>query len=76
MDTEDESQTLLCSDCFVDEGLRIDAFKRGLEQEGVCPNCKSSNGRKLTKDHINTLAWRFFVSGTTIRTKYGAAPVI
>lgn len=31
---------------------------------------------KLTGDHIKGLAWRFFVSGTTIRCDYGAAPVI
>lgn len=74
--SEDDSQPLLCSDCFVDEGLRIDSFKRGLEQDGNCPNCKSQSGRKLTKAHIQSLAWSFFVSGTTIRTQYGAAPVI
>lgn len=71
-----EIQTLLCSDCFVDEGLRIDAFKHGIEQEGSCPTCKSPNGRKLTKDHIEGIAWRFFVSGTTIRCEYGGAPII
>lgn len=71
-----DSQTLLCSDCFADEGLRIDAAKHGLERQGVCPNCKSPQGRKLTKKHIEALAWRFFVSGTTIRCQYGAAPVI
>ncbi|WP_088506085.1 RES family NAD+ phosphorylase [Burkholderia ubonensis] len=76
METVDDSQPLLCSDCFVDEGLRIDALKHGLEQEGGCPNCKSTSGRKLTKDHVLGLSWRFFVSGTTIRTEYGAAPVI
>lgn len=75
--TKDDGTTaLLCSDCFVDEGLRIDAYKHGFEQEGDCPNCKSPNGRKLTKDHIEALAWRFFVSGTTMRGNYGAAPVI
>lgn len=73
---KENSQPLLCSECFVDEGLKIDAFKSGFEQEGNCPNCKNLNGRKLTKDHIQKLAWRFFVSGTTIRTRYGAAPVI
>lgn len=71
-----DKQVLLCSNCFVDEGLRIDAFKHGLEQDGDCPNCNSPNGRKLTKGHVEGLAWRFFVSGTTIRTEYGAAPVI
>lgn len=67
---------VLCSDCFADEGLRIDAFKRGLEQEGNCPSCNSPRGRKLTKEQIKELAWRFFVSGTTRRGRYGAAPVI
>ena len=71
-----DSLPLLCSDCFTDEGLRIDAIKQGLEQQGACPNCKSLDGRKLTKKKVEGLAWRFFVSGTTIRCQYGAAPVI
>lgn len=71
-----ESLVLLCSNCFTDEGLRIDATKHGLTQDGECPNCRSLEGRKLTKEHIEALAWRFFVSGTTIRCEYGAAPVI
>lgn len=69
-------RVLLCSNCFVDEGLRIDATKHGLDERGYCPNCGSPDGRKLTKKHIEGLAWRFFVSGTTIRCQYGGAPVI
>lgn len=76
MSAEANTPALLCSDCFVDEGLRIDAFKHGLEDGGRCPSCDSRVGRKLTKEHIKALAWRFFVSGTTIRGEYGAAPVI
>lgn len=76
MTTEDNSQPLLCSDCFADEGLKIDATKHGLEQDGDCPNCKSPTGRKLTKELIKAVTWRFFVRGTTIRTEYGAAPMI
>lgn len=71
-----DNAILLCSECFADEGLRIDAAKHGLEQQEVCPNCGSIEGRKLSKKHIEGLAWRFFVSGTTIRCDYGAAPVI
>ena len=71
-----DNEILLCSDCFVDEGLRIDAEKRGLDQQDDCPSCNSSKGRKLTRKHIKGIAWRFFVSGTTIRCEYGAAPVI
>lgn len=74
--TMDDNKPLLCSDCFVDEGLRIDANKHGLDQQGDCPNCNSSKGRKLTKKHIESIAGRFFVRGTTIRCEYGAAPVI
>jgi hypothetical protein len=74
--TDPNKQFLLCSNCFTDEGLRIDAAKHGLTVESECPNCKSSNGRKLTRQHIENLAWRFFVSGTTIRCEYGAVPVI
>lgn len=68
--------TLLCSDCFTDEGLRIDADKIGLKLSDSCPNCNSFEGKKLTKKLIERLAWLFFVSGTTIRCDYGAAPVI
>lgn len=75
-DIKSKSQVLLCSDCFRDEGLRIDATKHGLAQEGDCPNCQSPDGQKLTEDHIKDMAWRFFVSGTTVRCDYGAAPMI
>lgn len=75
-ETANNSQPLLCSNCFTDEGLRIDAAKCGLEQQGDCPNCKSPEGRKLTKKDIECLAWRFFVGGSTIRCQYGAAPAI
>ena len=75
-ETAETNQTLLCSDCFTDEGLRIDAFKLGIEEHVKCPNCHSQEGRKLTKELIESLAWRFFVGGTTVRCDYGAAPVI
>ncbi|HDZ45500.1 hypothetical protein LCGC14_0194300 [marine sediment metagenome] len=74
--TTDDDSILLCSDCFEDEGLRIDAYKIGLESSEECPKCKSKGGQKLTKELIRGLAWRFFVSGTTIRCEYGAAPVV
>lgn len=69
-----DTQVLLCSNCFFDEGLRIDAWKHGTELEGECPNCKSVAGRKLTKEHVLGIAQRFFVDGTTMRFDYGAAP--
>ncbi len=72
----DENAHLLCSNCFANEGLKIDAFKLGIESQESCQNCKSIVGRKLTKQHVLRLAHDFFVGGTTMRREYGAAPVI
>lgn len=75
-DIKHEDLAILCSDCFKDEGLKIDSYKKGLELDEACPKCGSIKGRKLTKELILDVAWSFFVSGTTIRCQYGAAPVI
>jgi hypothetical protein len=76
-DTELNSEPiLLCSNCFTDEGLRLDAIKLGLEDPDQCPQCESLDGRKLAGKHIEALAHRFFVRGTTVRADFGAAPVI
>ncbi|MYN04401.1 RES domain-containing protein [Pseudoduganella sp. DS3] len=69
-------QIILCSNCFADEGLRIDAIKLGLENSDECPQCKSTEGRKLMENQIEALAHRFFVRGTIVRHEYGGAPII
>lgn len=71
-----DNDPVLCSDCFRDEGLRLDAFKLGIEQDSACPNCGSTAGRKLSRDRTAHLAYRFFVRGTTLRTHFGGAPMI
>jgi hypothetical protein len=65
---------LLCSNCFQDQGLRLDAARIGLADGSACPNCGAKTGRKLSKDLIENLAHRFFVWGTIHRCDYGAAP--
>lgn len=67
---------MLCSNCFTDEGLKIDAFQIGVENKQKCKNCGTINGRKLDKSHIQNLAYRFFVRGTFNRTEYGGAPIV
>ncbi len=67
---------LLCSNCFQDQGLRLDAMRIGIAEDSACPTCGEKNGRKLSRDLIFNLAHRFFVWGTLRREKYGAAPVI
>lgn len=48
----------------------------GNVQTSVCPNCKSSDGRKLDLETLSELAHQFFVRGSLGRTEYGAASVI
>jgi hypothetical protein len=69
-------KAILCSNCFRDEGLRLDSAKVGLQSESICPNCGSENGRKLTADLAARLAHRFFVRGTIHRVDFGGAPLI
>jgi hypothetical protein len=70
------TEFLLCSECFQDEGLKLDATQFGVTDDSACPNCGSKNGRKLTKDLIIRLAHRFFVWGSFLRVEYGGAPRI
>ena len=70
------SKVILCSNCFNDQGLRLDAFNIGIDQNSLCPQCKTENGRKLSKELVMNLAYRFFVRGTVHRTYFGGAPMI
>ena len=72
----DEIKILLCSECFQNRGLKLDAEKLGILNEEPCPACKSCEGKKLTKQDIVNLARRFFTLGTMHRCDYGAAPII
>jgi hypothetical protein len=67
---------LLCSNCFRDQGLKLDAALIGVADDTLCANCNSTIGRKLTRDSIITLSRRFFVWGTLERSEYGGAPLI
>lgn len=70
------SEVILCSNCFNDQGLRLTALNIGIDKNGLCPQCKTENGRKLTKELVMKLAYRFFVRGTVHRTYFGGAPMI
>lgn len=66
----------VCSECFLDEGLRLDAQQTGVADSTACLNCGATNGQKLDANHLATLAYRFFVWGSLLRCDYGAAPLI
>jgi hypothetical protein len=70
------TESLLCSECFFDQGLKLDAFRIGVEDDSACKQCGQPGGRKLNRDLLMTIAQRFFVRGTVHRTAYGAAPVV
>lgn len=70
------NQILYCSECFLDEGLKLDAFKIGIETADPCPHCNKTTGRKFTGDLLGQLSYQYFVKGSVFKTEYGAAPVI
>ncbi len=73
---ESENNVIACSECFADQGLKLYAIQIGIEEIGVCPNCGNAKGRKLSISDLFDLAHRFFVWGSLLRCKYGAAPLI
>ncbi|MGN8037841.1 RES domain-containing protein [Chitinophaga sp. 22321] len=66
----------VCSNCFTDEGLRLEAIKIGKDDPTPCPNCQSPTGKKLGSSELYDLASTFFVNGSVFRTEYGAANAI
>jgi hypothetical protein len=71
-----EFEAKLCSECFRDQGLRLDAALGGFDDPSECANCHKTEGKKLDLPHIEELAHRFFVRGTVFRTDYGGAPLV
>ena len=67
---------VVCSKCFIDEGLRLDAERLGEDDPSPCPNCEANDGRKLGPGRLATLAQDFFVWGSVHKLDYGAAPSI
>ncbi|MDN3674344.1 RES family NAD+ phosphorylase [Flavobacterium branchiarum] len=76
MDDNRKEEFLICSNCFKDEGLKIDAKQIGIENDEPCKKCKSEEGAKLTKDLTRDLCYRFFVRGTIEKCEYGGFPLI
>lgn len=75
MNTSDNTP-VACSNCFSDEGLRLDAERIGQGVLGDCPNCGANDFKKLSAPGVGALAHRFFVWGSLWRARFGAAPLI
>jgi len=70
------SRPLVCSACFTDRGLKLDAERIGIPHALPCPNCGSKDARKLTGYLLRVLASQFFVRGSVFKADYGSAPLI
>jgi len=67
---------IICSGCFKNYGLRLEAEKIGFYSNNICSLCGSTKYRKLNNFLLEKLAFSFFVRGTIHKTDYGAAPLI
>ena len=67
---------IACSNCFSNEGLRLDAERLGEPGSSVCPRCATTDGCKLSTPRLIALAQHFFVWGSVHKVKYGAAPTV
>lgn len=73
---ENTQEFELCSECFKDEGLKRDASRIGERIDKECPNCKSSNGYKLSFANLQRLCYIFFVRGTIHKVEFGGSPIL
>lgn len=67
---------MICSGCFKNHGLRLEAEKIGFYSKNTCSLCGSKEFRKLNNALLEKLAFNFFVRGTIHKAYYGAAPLI
>ena len=75
-ETLNDATVVACTECFENEGLRLDAAAIGRACSSVCPRCGAVAGAKLTKRSLAGLAQSFFVQGSVHRTEFGGAPLI
>jgi hypothetical protein len=58
---------LMCSDCFDDEGLRLEAERIGKMNNGQCPKCNSPAGFSLDRSALEELQAQFFSRSTAMQ---------
>ena len=67
---------ICCSDCFVSEGLRLDAIRLGKCFDTPCPVCGNEGGYGLSKDGLLGLAHSYFSHGSRYIFEYGSASLL
>ena len=67
---------IICSECFLDEGLKLTALKYGIENNKTCANCYKSNGNKISKELLTEICWEYFVNGSYFETEFGGSSLL
>jgi hypothetical protein len=65
---------MVCSECFKNEGLRLEARKLGKFRTGTCGHCGSQEGVSLNGDQCAELIYSFFVKGAVGLASWGLSP--
>jgi len=65
---------MVCSDCFKNEGLRLEALKLGHTRSEKCPRCGSEKGAFLNENQCGELLEKFFIDGTMSIGTFGISP--
>jgi len=73
---ENLRRPLLCSDCFKDRGLVVEARAIGKRSSDRCPHCGSLVGTKLNPQAIDKLMRSYFINGSYVKTEYGGATIL
>ncbi len=70
------SETIACSQCFSDFGLRRTAEGYGEKDLRPCPRCNAINGRKLNHGELEKVCHEYFVLGSTKTGRGNFAPLV
>ncbi|MEP3673124.1 MAG: RES family NAD+ phosphorylase [Hyphomicrobiales bacterium] len=66
-------QPVLCSACFTDVGLRLEAEKIGVADGKKCKACGKTDGAKIRPSQLESFFVEFFGNGSFSRTEFGGA---
>lgn len=67
---------IVCSECFLDEGLKLTISKYGVENKLACSNCGKSNGKKISEELLDEICWEYFVNGSAYETEFGGSSLL
>ena len=68
-----EDKYRICSECFNDIGLKIEAKKIGIKNNDICPSCGNKKGYKLDNELLDDLCHKFFVLNNYYKSSYGGS---